>query len=393
MTSSRDFVFTSESVAAGHPDKLCDQISDAILDRILTIHPNKRFARGAIEVLATTQHLTLAGELNCGSTDMEQFTEVARGVVRRLGYTDARFNFDADHCSILNKIHPQSGEIGDMVDDDGAGDQGLMFGFACRDTESLMPMPIHAAHRLIERIDQLRESNELSYLHPDGKCQFSIRYANGKPASVERLVIAIPHEESVDKAEVAEALAERAVKPLLETLGLTYQPDLSLKTNFIVNGTGDWHIGGPDSDTGLTGRKIIVDTYGGWGRHGGGCFSGKDPTKVDRSAAYMMRYVAKNIVAAGLADWCEIQVSYAIGLQDPLSIHVLTDGGGPLNDAALESLIRDVCELQPRKIIERLDLLRPIFESTAAYGHFGREFTWERTDLAGELRSAAAKFT
>jgi S-adenosylmethionine synthetase len=392
MNSRQDFVFTSESVSAGHPDKICDQISDAILDQILTIHRDPKYARGAIETLATTQHVTLAGELNCGSLDLEQFESTARAVIRRLGYSDPRFEFDADGCVIVNKLHAQSGEIAEMVDRDGAGDQGLMFGFACRDTKSFMPMPIFAAHSLIARLDELRVSRQLPYLRPDGKCQFSVRYSNGRPVAVERLVIAVPHEEGIGKDALISDLFDRAVKPTLESLSLEFTPDPSPEGNFIVNGTGNWHIGGPHSDAGLTGRKVIVDTYGGWGRHGGGCFSGKDPTKVDRSAAYMMRYVAKNIVAAGLAQWCEIQVAYAIGRRDPLSLNVRTDSSGPLGDAALEDLIREVCDLSPRQIIERLNLRRPIYEKTATYGHFGREsaeFTWERTDLAETFRTAA----
>jgi S-adenosylmethionine synthetase len=393
MTTKRqDFVFTSESVAAGHPDKLCDQVSDAILDQIIRVHPQPSRARGAIEVLATTQHLTIAGELNCGSDDLTQFEDTARRVVRDLGYVDPRFDFDAEHCTIVNKLHRQSGEIAEMVEQDGAGDQGLMFGFANRDTDSLLPMPIFAAHTLVARIDELRSSGTLPYLRTDGKCQFSVRYVNDRPVAVERLVIAVPHDEGVAKNTIAGDLLEHAVKPVLSALKLDFTPDPSPAGNYIVNGTGDWHIGGPHSDTGLTGRKIIVDTYGGWGRHGGGCFSGKDPTKVDRSAAYMARYVAKNIVAAGLADSCEIQVAYAIGRRDPLSLTIRTDGSSPLSDAALEQLVRDTCDFAPRRIIEQLDLIRPIYEGTAAYGHFGREleaFTWERTDLADELRAAA----
>jgi S-adenosylmethionine synthetase len=392
VTGQDDFVFTSESVASGHPDKLCDQVSDAILDNILAVSDNPILARGAIEVLATTQHMTLAGELNCGGTDVRQFEDTARAVIQRLGYTDPRLLFDAENCTIINKLHSQSGEIAEMVDRDGAGDQGLMFGFACRDTEPLMPMPIFAAHTLIEKIDHLRQVNELPYLRPDGKCQFSIRYANGRPVAVEKLVIAVPHDESVSKTRLTTDLFELAVSPLLQHLDLEFNSDASVGGNFIVNGTGDWHVGGPHSDTGLTGRKIMVDTYGGWGRHGGGCFSGKDPTKVDRSGAYMMRYLSKNVVAAALAEWCEIQVAYAIGRRDPLTLTVRTDGSGPLSDRELGEVILETCDLGPRKIIERLDLARPIYERTAAYGHFGRPlegFTWERTDLADELRSAA----
>jgi S-adenosylmethionine synthetase len=387
-----DFVFTSESVSASHPDKICDQISDAILDAIIESHPNPSQARGAIEVLATTDHLTLAGEVNSGSKDVSRFEGVARDVVSRLGYTNPAFHFDAVSCNIINKLHAQSGQIAEMVDRDGAGDQGLMFGFACRDTQALLPMPIFAAHRLIERIDSLRTTNTLQYLRPDGKCQFSIRYVHGKPAAVEKLVIAVPHDETVSKSQIAADLLPAAVVPLLSELALDFQPDDSPSGNYIVNGTGDWHVGGPDSDTGLTGRKIIVDTYGGWGRHGGGCFSGKDPTKVDRSAAYMMRYIAKNVVAAGLADWCEIQVSYAIGRRDPLSLNVITDGSGPISDRQIEDVVRSVCPLTPRRIIAHLDLVRPIYQTTAAYGHFGRElpgFTWENTDLAPQLQAAA----
>jgi S-adenosylmethionine synthetase len=387
MSRTDSFVFTSESVSAGHPDKICDQISDAILDAIIwDAGVNPSYARSAVEVLATTDHLTIAGEVSASSNVVAGFDDVARGVVKRLGYDDPESGFTHD-CRIVNLLHSQAMEIQEKVDDGGAGDQGLMFGYANRDTDELMPMPIHAAHMLIERIDQLRESGEMADLRPDGKCQVSVRYVDGQPKSVVKLVIAVPHRESQPKDDLEQELWTNAVDPVLHSLRLEFDgvrgPD-----NYVVNGgeKGDWHRGGPNYDTGLTGRKIIVDTYGGWARHGGGCFSGKDPTKVDRSAAYMLRYVAKNVVASGLSTSCEVQVSYVIGRAAPLSFTVDTNGTGVMPDQEIETLLADVFDLRPKSIATNLDLWRPIYEATAAYGHMGRQgFTWERTDMAETL--------
>ncbi len=385
MTIRADFTFTSESVSAAHPDKLCDQISDAILDHLLSEDPT---SRTAIETLAVADHVTIAGEFRTsGNFTSEVAEKIARNVIEDAGYTGLGSNFDAHTCEFNIRLTGQSPEIAEMADDGGAGDQGLMFGYARNDNDALMPMPIWIAHRLIERIDTLRLTRELPYLRPDGKSQVTIRYANGRPVAVTRLVVAVPHDPSTTKATVAQDLRNAAVLPLLDSLELDHS-ELLRDGNYIVNGSGDWTFGGPAADAGLTGRKIIVDTYGGFARHGGGAFSGKDATKVDRSAAYMARYVAKNIVAAGLARECEIQVAYAIGLQQPLALEVNTFGTGSLPDDQLQSIIRDRFDFSPRGIIERLNLRQPIFRKTAAYGHFGRnEFPWEKTD-ATELQSA-----
>jgi S-adenosylmethionine synthetase len=412
MRHRKDFVFTSESVAAGHPDKICDQISDAVLDAIIANDDNPIGARGAIEVLATTQHLTLAGEYKQSKPRSRNidFKAIARGVIQDLGYTNPAFGFDNTNCEILAKLHDQNWEIRKQVEgmdkSEGntepsqvrikAGDQGLMFGYAIRETESLMPMPIYAAHRLIQTIDLLREAGEIKGLRPDGKCQLSVRYAGGRPVELTKVVIAVPHDDSIIKKDALMCESwQKALEPLLPKWQVDFKPEPG--SNFIVNGTGDWTVGGPSADTGLTGRKIIVDTYGGWSRHGGGCFSGKDPSKVDRSGAYMMRYIAKNIVAAGLADECEIQVAYAIGGEKPLSLTVFSNGTikSTLSDTDLKDIVWEVFDLSPESIIRSLDLFRPIYRKTAAYGHFGREepeFTWERVDRVNELKAVAARY-
>ena len=395
MSRKDSFVFTSESVAAGHPDKICDHISDAIVDALYRKEPDPRAVRGAVETLTTTQHITIAGEYRATNPlDDDEVADIARSVVRELGFVDPDDGFDAATCSVDVHLHAQSSDIEAMVDGDGAGDQGLMFGYARRDTDVLMPLPIHGAHRLVERMDSLRANGTLPYLRPDGKSQLSVRYDEGKPVAIERIVLAVPHKAEVTKETVASELWEAAVAPIINDLGVPLAEGVGPKSEaYIVNGTGAWTTpGGPHSDAGLTGRKIIVDTYGGWGRHGGGAFSGKDPSKVDRSAAYMLRYVAKNVVAAGLAEECEVQIAYAIGCRDPLSLRVDTHGTGHVSDAEIEKLISDNFDLTPRGIIEHLDLRRPIFQKTAAYGHFGREdadFTWERTDASDRLREAS----
>lgn len=397
MAPRRDFIFSSESVAAGHPDKICDQISDSILDAIIANDESPLDTRGAIEALATTQHVTIAGEFrDCQPRGSLDFESIVRHVLRELGYTNPSFSFDVDNCEVVNKVHRQSVQIAEMVDTGGAGDQGLMFGYANRDTKALMPLPIHGAHRLIERIDQLRESGTIGALRPDGKCQLSVRYVDGHPVAVTRAVLAVPHAEDISKGDLREQLWYEAVTPIISALNIPCEFDLGDSNGkYILNGNqGDWNVGGPHSDTGLTGRKIIVDTYGGWGRHGGGCFSGKDPTKVDRSAAYMLRYVAKNVVAAGLADECEIQAAYAIGWAKPMSFKVHTGGTGVLPDEELERLLHELFDFRPTSIITALDLFRPIYRRTASYGHFGRElteFTWERTNRVEELAAEAGK--
>ena len=390
MRKSRDFVFSSESVSAGHPDKICDRISDAVLDALIRAAPgDPARVRAAVETLATPGRIVLAGEYRGPAVDFEG---VCCSVVADLGYNRPEYGFDAEGCRVDCFLHGQSGEIAAMVDAGGAGDQGLMFGYANRDTAALMPMPVFAAHRLIERIDGLRRERVVPWLRPDGKCQFSIRYAAGRPTAVERLVVAVPHDPGVSRTDLVDALIPLAVLPLAEGLGLEFRPDPSPAGNLIVNGgTGDWTRPGPAADSGLTGRKIVVDTYGGWARHGGGAFSGKDPTKVDRSAAYWARYAARNVVEAGLAEECEIQIAYAIGLADPVSLRVDTAGTGVVPDRRLEAALREVFSFRPGDMIRDLGLFRPIYERASAYGHFGREpeaFPWERTDRIDDLRKA-----
>ena len=381
-----DFLFTSESVSEGHPDKVADQISDAVLDAILK---QDKTSRVAAETLVKDNLVVLAGEITTNAR--VNYDQVARHTIKRIGYTDPAIGFDATTCTILVAYGQQSPDIARGVDravdlDQGAGDQGLMFGYACDETPSLMPLPIYLSHRLVERQAELRRSGKLSWLRPDAKSQVTIRYANGKPESIDTVVLSTQHAAGIEHKKLAEAVIEEVIKPVLP------KNMMKGKINYLVNPTGAFEIGGPKGDCGVTGRKIIVDTYGGSAPHGGGAFSGKDPSKVDRSAAYAARYVAKNIVAAGLASKCLVQVSYAIGVARPTSVMVTTQGTGRMSDDALSKLVLEHFDLRPRGIIQMLDLLRPIYEKTAAYGHFGREdrdFTWEATDKALALKQAA----
>lgn len=379
-------IFTSESVSEGHPDKMADQISDAVLDAIIKDDPE---ARVAVETLVKTGVAIIAGEVTTETyVDLEQ---VVRDVILDIGYNSSEVGFDGASCGVLNAIGKQSPDIAQGVDEKedkqiGAGDQGLMFGYASNETDSLMPAPIHYAHRLMERQAQLRKSGVLDWLRPDAKSQLTLRYENGKPVAVDAVVLSTQHAADVSQKDIHEAVMEEIIKPVLPNEWL------HAGTQYHINPTGNFVIGGPVGDCGLTGRKIIVDTYGGMARHGGGAFSGKDPSKVDRSAAYAGRYVAKNVVAAGLAERCEIQVSYAIGVADPTSISVNTFGTGRISDDTIAALISQHFDLRPRGIIEALDLRRPIYRDTAAYGHFGRDnpnFTWEKTDLAEALKADA----
>ncbi|MHC4549096.1 MAG: methionine adenosyltransferase [Planctomycetota bacterium] len=380
-------LFTSESVTQGHPDKMADQISDAVLDAVLAADPRGRVA---CEALVKTGFVALAGEIT--TTTSLDYPTIVRDVVRDIGYTDATWGFDADTCAILCAVEKQSPDIAMGVDETdskamGAGDQGMMFGYACRETEQLMPAPITYAHALTRGLARLRESGELEYLRPDGKAQVSIEYDGQmtRPRRVTTVVVSTQHAEDVEQEQIRADLIEKLIRHGI--------PDdlLDEETVFHVNPTGRFVIGGPLGDAGLTGRKIIVDTYGGMGRHGGGAFSGKDPSKVDRSAAYMARHIAKSVVAAGLADRCELQLAYAIGVAEPVSVRVETFGTAQTDETRIAAAVRDVFPLTPRGIIDALDLLRPIYRRTAVYGHFGRdepEFTWERTDKADALRNA-----
>ncbi|AOE50861.1 methionine adenosyltransferase [Kangiella sediminilitoris] len=379
-------VFTSESVSEGHPDKIADQISDAVLDAILEQDTN---ARVAVETLVKTGMVLIAGEVATKAwVDIE---DIARKTIEEIGYTGSDMGFDFSSCAVLNAIGKQSPDIAQGVDREdpeaqGAGDQGLMFGYASNETDVLMPAPVTYAHRLVERQAHLRKNGTLSWLRPDAKSQLTFRYENDKPVGIEAVVLSTQHTPDISQDVLKEAVIEEIIKPVLPTEWVTGD------TKFFVNPTGKFVIGGPMGDCGLTGRKIIVDTYGGMARHGGGAFSGKDPSKVDRSAAYAGRYVAKNIVAAGLADRCEIQISYAIGVAEPTSISVNTFGTGKISEDRLVQLVREHFDLRPRGLIKMLDLLHPIYKATAAYGHFGRTedtFTWERTDKADALRDAA----
>ncbi|OGI61546.1 MAG: methionine adenosyltransferase [Candidatus Muproteobacteria bacterium RBG_16_60_9] len=381
------YLFTSESVSEGHPDKVCDQISDAVLDTILAKEPTGRVA---CETLVKNNLVVLGGEIT--TNVVVDFDRVARDVIRRIGYTSA-MGFDPETATVLAVIGKQSVDIAQGVDEgrgldleQGAGDQGLMFGYASNETDVLMPMPITLAHRLVKRHAELRHSGKLKWLRPDAKSQVTVRYVDGKPAGIDAVVVSTQHDPEIKHERLKEAVIEEIVKPVLP------KEWLDKNTKYLINPTGSFVIGGPVGDAGVTGRKIIVDTYGGMARHGGGAFSGKDPSKVDRSAAYAGRYVAKNIVAAGLADRCEIQIAYAIGVANPVSIHVDTFGTGRIPDSRIVELVRANFDLRPKGIIQMLDLLRPIYQSTAAYGHFGRNepgFTWERTDKAAALREAA----
>jgi S-adenosylmethionine synthetase len=378
-------VFTSESVSEGHPDKMADQISDAVLDAILKDDPN---ARVAVETLVKTGMAIIAGEVRTDTyVDLE---DIVREVIKGIGYNHSDVGFDGNSCAVLNAIGKQSSHIAQGVDsgenkDLGAGDQGLMFGYANNETSVLMPAPIFYAHRLVERQAELRKAGALNWLRPDAKSQVTLRYDKGKPVAIDAVVLSTQHSPGIELEDLREAVREEIIRPVLP------EEWLHGDTQYHINPTGKFEIGGPMGDCGLTGRKIIVDTYGGMAHHGGGAFSGKDPTKVDRTAAYAGRYVAKNIVAAGIADRCEIQVSYAIGVSEPTSISVNTFGTGKLPDHEIIALIRDNFDLRPRGLIEMLDLRRPIYQATASYGHFGREeenFTWEKTDKAAVLRKA-----
>lgn len=383
-----NYLFTSESVSEGHPDKVADQISDAVLDAILQQDPN---ARVACETMCSTGLIVLSGEITTHAS--VDYNIIARETVKRIGYTSSDIGFDSTTCAVLTAFNKQSPDIAQGVNrskeeemDQGAGDQGLMFGYACDETSQLMPMPIYYAHRLVERQALLRKNGRLPWLRPDAKSQVSARYIDGKPHEIETIVISTQHDPDIPYAALKESVIEEIIKPVIpETIR-------SKQIQYLVNPTGRFVVGGPMGDCGLTGRKIIVDSYGGSAHHGGGAFSGKDPSKVDRSAAYAGRYVAKNIVAAGLASRCEVQIAYAIGVAKPVSLMVDTFGTGKISDEALVKLIEHHFDLRPRAIIHQLDLLRPIYGKTAAYGHFGREedgFTWEKTDIAAQLRSAA----
>ena len=385
--SSNDYLFTSESVSEGHPDKVADQISDAILDAILEQDPR---ARVAAETLCNTGLMVLAGEITTHAN--VDYIQVARNTIKRIGYDNTDYGIDYKGCAVLVAYDKQSPDIAQGVDegagldlDQGAGDQGLMFGYACDETPELMPAAIYYAHRLVERQSQLRKDGRLPWLRPDAKSQVTLRYVNGRPVSVNTVVLSTQHAPEVSHSQIEEAVIEEIIKPVLPREWLQ-------DTRYLVNPTGRFVIGGPQGDCGLTGRKIIVDTYGGAAPHGGGAFSGKDPSKVDRSAAYAARYVAKNVVAAGLARQCQVQVSYAIGVARPINITVYTEGTGVIPDEKIAELVMEHFDLRPKGIVQMLDLLRPIYTKSAAYGHFGREepeFTWERTDKAALLRAEA----
>ncbi len=360
--------FTSESVAAGHPDKICDQISDAVLDAALI---NDKNSRVAVETLVTTNRIILAGEVTCAKEI--DFEKIARRVIKRLGYTDPIYNF-TDQAKVAVYVHQQSADIALGADKDGAGDQGMMFGYATNETRELMPLPISISHRLVEKMDETREIKKLKFLRPDGKSEVKVKYENGQPVAVEKVVLAVPHDPKITNEQLKESLFENVVVPVLASFGYKAKGE-----DLIVNGTGKWEIGGPATDTGVTGRKIIVDSYGGMARIGGGAFSGKDPTKVDRSGAYAARYLAKNIVANGLAGRCEVQLAYVIGQPEPLTKEIETFGTEKVSKFVIEDFVKKFLDFSVRGIIEALNLRQPIYEKTASYGHFGREdFPWEK---------------
>ena len=385
---SKEFLFTSESVSEGHPDKVADQISDSVLDAILAEDPAGRVA---CETLVSTGLVVISGEIT--TTAHINYREIAQETIRRIGYNDSEIGFDYKSCAVLAAINRQSPDIAQGVNegqgldlDQGAGDQGLMFGYACNETPSLMPLPIYYAHRLMQRQAEVRKDGRLTWLRPDAKSQLSVKYVDGKPTFIDTVVVSTQHNPDVSHAQISEAVIEEIIKPVLP------KELLNEKTRYLVNPTGRFVVGGPHGDCGLTGRKIIVDSYGGTARHGGGAFSGKDPSKVDRSAAYAARYVAKNIVAAGLADRCEVQIAYAIGVAKPVSLMVETFGTGKISDEKITALVEKHFDLRPKGIIKTLNLLRPIYSKTAAYGHFGREepeFTWEAIDKAAALKADA----
>jgi S-adenosylmethionine synthetase len=384
--AGRSYIFTSESVTEGHPDKIADAISDAILDALLEKDPRSRVA---CETLVKTGFICMAGEITTNAAI--DYPQIARQAVRDIGFVHSDMGFDANTCAVLSSIDRQSPDIAMGVDEgetheQGAGDQGLMFGFACNETPEFMPLPISLAHKLTQRLSQERKNGNLPFLRPDGKSQVSVEYVDGKPTRISAVVLSTQHADSVTTEDLRRQVKEQVIDPVLPT------SLIDADTKFYINPTGRFVIGGPMGDCGLTGRKIIVDTYGGMGRHGGGAFSGKDPSKVDRSAAYMARYVAKNVVAAGLAERAEVQIAYAIGVADPVSVSVDTFGTARIDEERIAQLIREHFPLKPRGIIEHLDLLKPIYRRTAAYGHFGREdmgFRWEQTDKASALRTAA----
>jgi S-adenosylmethionine synthetase len=385
---ARSFLFTSESVTEGHPDKVCDQISDAFLDEYLRQDPDSRVA---VETMATTGFVAVAGEVTSKAKfDKKAQEELVRKVIRDIGYDKPELEFDANTCEVMLRLHAQSPDISQGVTatedrDQGAGDQGLMFGYATNETEELMPMPIILAHKLTKKLADVRKSKELPWVRPDGKSQVSVQYEDGKPKKIDTIVISTQHSPEVSNSEIKNAMIEKVIKPVCGSLW-------NDKIKIFVNPTGKFEIGGPHGDSGLTGRKIIVDTYGGQGRHGGGAFSGKDPSKVDRSACYMCRYIAKNIVAAGLAERCEVQVAYAIGVANPVSLMVNTFDTGKIPDEDIESLVRKNFDMRPAALISQLELKKPIYRKTASYGHFGRnepEFKWEKTDKANLLRQAS----
>ena len=415
--SSRSYLFTSESVTEGHPDKVCDQISDAVLDAILEkeiklqkqgyIAPNGEPAdpselRCACETMATTGMVIVTGEIRTQA--YVDVPAIVRDVLRDIGYDRAKYGFDADTCGVLNAIHEQSPDIAQGVDaswevqqgvasdelsETGAGDQGMMFGYACNETDTLMPLPIYAAHRLSERLSKVRKDGTLPYLRPDGKTQVSVRYIDDKPTAIEKIVLSTQHAENITHDQLEKDVIDEVINPVLNALSVDFS-----NAEIYINPTGRFVLGGPMGDAGLTGRKIIVDTYGGMGRHGGGAFSGKDCTKVDRSGAYAARWVAKNVVAAGLADRCEVQIAYAIGVAHPVSLMVETFGTNKVDQALIEKAIEEVFDLRPAAIIKELDLRRPIYRKTAAYGHFGRElpeFTWEHTTKVDELKKVVER--
>lgn len=386
MSSLRkDFIFTSESVGEGHPDKVCDQVSDAVLDDALRQDPESRVA---CETFTTTGLVVVGGEITTkGYIDIQK---IVRGVLKSIGYTEASYGIDYESCSVLNAIHGQSADISQGVTageglhkEQGAGDQGMMFGYATNETEALMPAPIHFSHELMIKASEVRKNGKLPFLRPDAKSQVTIKYKDGKPSEITTVVLSHQHNEDISYNDLKEGIIEEVIKPALPKELLT------ANTIYHINPTGRFVIGGPHGDSGLTGRKIIVDTYGGMAAHGGGAFSGKDPSKVDRSAAYMSRYIAKNIVAAGICDKCEVELAYAIGVAEPISVYATSYGTGDIADAKLEQIIRSVFDLTPKGIIDTLDLKKPVYQKTAAYGHFGRDaFSWEKTDKIDAIKSA-----